>query len=277
MVMELTQEMRERWLIVLDELSYTGAIGPVVRASLDARFGSGKWVAANFFAGQVQSRREAIRLYEDAYYEHLKAHPDVLEWLVETASDVYDLAESNVESGDDYGKQECQATHLQDIAIRRALKRLGRRFEGDHLVRIRDRASEGYRLQPGLVPFHRLDLLRRDGQVQRWRNKGGQWWADNSIEDFYQNTKALLVMPESLVAAPDVAGNGEIFLRQTKQHYYRSDLKNLRLLHYFPGRFVRSLVSGKDKSHRRLRGAKPEPYLALAVELSSYQSQAAGG
>ncbi|MFC1731984.1 hypothetical protein ACFL6I_16820 [candidate division KSB1 bacterium] len=39
-------------------------------------------------------------------------------------SEVYDIHPSNVESGLDYSNQECDATHLQDISVRRALTRI---------------------------------------------------------------------------------------------------------------------------------------------------------
>lgn len=104
-------------------------------------------------------RDEALTLYEEAYFQHFTSNPDDLDWICETASDVYDIAPSNIESGLDCHKQECRAIHLRDIAVRRCLERLGRTFEGDHLVQIRGHDSEGFRLNPGQVPFHDADAM----------------------------------------------------------------------------------------------------------------------
>jgi nicotinate-nucleotide adenylyltransferase len=107
--------------------------------------------------------------------------------LCATASDVYDIQPSNVESGLDYHKQECTATHLQDIAVRRVLVRLGRSFKGDHLVQIRGHESEGYRLNPGKVPFHEPESIIEPTFAP------GRWWDAHSVEDFWQSNKVLEV------------------------------------------------------------------------------------
>ena len=74
---------------------------------------------------------------------------------------------------------------MQDIAIRRTVLRLGRKFEGDHLVQIRGRDSEGAKYNPGFVPFHLLDMIVKPSLTG--------WWQENSIEDFYQSNKVLQV------------------------------------------------------------------------------------
>src|SRR5262249_45053712 len=91
------------------------------------------------------------------------------------------------ESGLDYHKQECPAIHLQDIAVRRCLKRLNRSFQGDHLVQIRGQDSEGFRLNPGKVPFHDPDGILRPSLAHE------AWWEEDSIEDFWQSNKILQV------------------------------------------------------------------------------------
>ena len=124
-------------------------------------------------------------LYEDAYHAHLQRSPAELEWLVQTASEVFDNSDSNVLSGLDYSVQEAPSTHLQDIALRRCLVRLGRHFEGDHLLEIRGRGSEGYRLNPGEVPFHRPELILHP--------QARSWWRPDSVESFWQSNKILQV------------------------------------------------------------------------------------
>ena len=58
------------------------------------------------FSGKIIAEDVAIQIYEDAYYEFFDTHRDKLEWLINTASDVYDTAPSNVQAGLDYKIQE---------------------------------------------------------------------------------------------------------------------------------------------------------------------------
>lgn len=151
----------------------------------DQKYGHGNWQIARAVNGRILADEASMLLYEDAYYEHLKRNGDVLEWLVSAASDVYDNAETNVKSALDYKIQENQSNHLQDVAIRRALVRLGTWFRGDHLVQVRGPETEGYRLMPGKVPFHMPYLIRNP------RHDG--WWEKDSVEDFWQANKVLIV------------------------------------------------------------------------------------
>ena len=112
-------------------------------------FDKGRWRLAYRWADRTLVYHDALQLYEDAYMAHLQSNPNLVEWICATASDVYDNAESNVESGLDYRIQETGATHLQDIAVRRCLMRLGRWFRGRKLLEIRGRQSEGGCLTQG--------------------------------------------------------------------------------------------------------------------------------
>lgn len=131
--------------------------------------------------------RSGIQLYEDAYFEILKNDFELLTWLLHTASDVYDSAPSNVLARFDYSHQEVEGAvqHWQDVSVRRVLRRLGVWFQGDHAVEIRGHASEGYRLNPGKLPFHRPELIVSPRQYG--------WWDKNSIEDFSVSNVAIQV------------------------------------------------------------------------------------
>lgn len=185
--------------IVKGPAGYAGARRDALVRANDKAFGPGQWAIAYQWGERVVDRAFALGLYEDAYVEHLRATPGDLEWLLETASNVYDTAESNVASGLDYAVQETAATHLQDIAVRRAVARLGRTFGGTRLVQIRGHESEGYRLNPGRVPFHHPDKIRRDDAAPPLP---GDWCLPDSIEAFWQLNKVLVVSPD---AAPPVA------------------------------------------------------------------------
>lgn len=163
-------------------------------------FDRGRWGQRWRFGGTALDRALAIGQYEEAYLRFLRDQPEVLDWLCRTASDVYDNAPSNVHSGFDYSVQEKDATHLQDIAVRRCLVRLGRRFDGDHLVEIRGRASEGYRLNPGQVPFRCPEAIQ---PLRAWTRA---WWLPASVEAFWQHNKLLVVEPQALALRPLLLG-----------------------------------------------------------------------
>lgn len=153
-------------------------------AGWNAEYGEDGWKVAYEVEGRIFARDAVLMLYEDAYYEYLKATPDVLDWLCETGSDVYDNAPSNTGSGFDYGIQETSSNHVQDISLRRALLRLGRWFQGDHPIEVRGSKSEGGHLSPGKLPFHRPEWIRQPRQTG--------WWRKDSIEDFYQSNKVVI-------------------------------------------------------------------------------------
>ena len=121
---------------------YVGKHRNELWAERDAKCGKGNWQAIWLVGGNYLEYEEACRLYEDAYFEYFKQRPELLEYLLEVALDVYDDDPSNVESGLDYSKRGDFRTHIQDIAIRNCLKRFGREFRGDGLIQIRDRIGD---------------------------------------------------------------------------------------------------------------------------------------
>lgn len=175
--------MGEAW-ITLGRIGYVGRLKGRVNALLTEVYGD-HWRIVHSVTGKALSNEAALQLYEDAYFYFWRDNSNTLEQLVRTASDVYDSAPSNVRSGTDYAKQETENTHLQDIAIRRVLQRLSRTFEGDRLVEIRGRDSEGYHLNPSNIPFHKPELILSP------RQKG--WWREGSVEDFWQSNKVVQI------------------------------------------------------------------------------------
>jgi ribonuclease Z len=154
---------------------------------LAAAFGT--YRIAHRWGDEIIPRSRALELYEQAYFEFLERNPELVDWLVHTAADVYDTRPENLRSGTDYFAQEDDGpTHLQDIAVRRCLLRLGTWFRGDHLVEIRGLRSEGYVLNPGVVPFHQAQMIT----VPEWE---ADWCTPGSIESFWQSNKVLLTAP----------------------------------------------------------------------------------
>jgi len=130
----------------------------------------------------------ACELYEEAYYRFLNSNPEVVQQLIQDAANVYDDNPSNIESGFDYNKQETVRTHLQDIAIRCALKRLGVWFQGKKLIQIRHDRGEhelSMTLSPGKVPFHMPDIFD-SSELEGW-------WDPGSVESLYQSFRVLQV------------------------------------------------------------------------------------
>jgi len=163
----------------------------------DSKFGKNNWRIVYEWGPLIIPRSEAIQLYEDGYYEFLKENPKTLDWLLSTASDVYDTAPSNVEAGFSYYKQETPNNHIHDVAIRRSVMRLGKWFKGDHLMHVRGPGTEGekLRLSPYLVPFHLPDMIY-EGEIKDYSGKGF-WWRElgieKSVEEFYQQNKILQI------------------------------------------------------------------------------------
>ncbi len=177
--------------IVLGRPGYAGKKKKLRRKELEEKFGSGNWKILHLVNNKLHSREEALEFYETSYSHYFKDAPEILEWLVTYAKDVYDTAPSNVESGFDYSIQETEAAHLHDIAIRRSLRKLEQKFQGDVLLEIRGEDSEGFILSPSQVPFYQPDLILKP------QLKG--WWNKNSIESFWQSNKVLLVKNDTLV------------------------------------------------------------------------------
>jgi hypothetical protein len=186
---------QEKWKLV-DNTSpgYVGQRRNDLWAERDGKYGKGNWQTIWLVRGNYLEYEEACRLYEDAYFEYFKKRPELLEYLLETASDVYDDDPSNVESGLDYSKRGEVRTHIQDIAIRNCVKRFGRDFKGNQLIQIRDRIGEhslSLALSPGQVPFHEPGIISDPDNLAEIRSKA--WWLPLSVEDFYQRGKRLVV------------------------------------------------------------------------------------
>lgn len=172
----------------IDRPGYFGRHRGERYALYDSQFGTGNWRLAWQLGEALGDVQVAAMLYEDAYMAFLSDNPTVLAELVRDAANVYDDAPTNVASHLDYAAQETNRTHLQDIAIRRCLVRLGCWFAGDQLIQIRDSLGEhrlSLTLSPGRVPFHRPELILQPELTG--------WWQPGSVEAFYQSNKLLQV------------------------------------------------------------------------------------
>jgi hypothetical protein len=246
------ENIMEKLVVIIGERGYAGKNKAQIRQSYDLMFGEDHWSKGHLVDTEVVSTDVLMKYYEDGYFHFLQQNSDVLEWLVNTASDVYDIDPSNVNSRLDYNIQECNATHLQDISVRRVLQRLGKKFAGDHLVQIRGHESEGYVLNPGRVPFHQPELILHSD------NKGN-WWEPDSIEAFYQHNKVLLVDPGKLVVTPEIeCPDGKLIYSRDKSTSYKP-LEDPHFLQAIKGKVVRRMAHEQEE-YKFLRNQETKSY-----------------
>jgi len=177
----------EEW-VTIERPHYLGKHRDEVFHEWDEKYGKGNWRLVWKVGETLVDFLGACALYEDAYFEFLRSHPEILNQLISEASNVYDDEPSNVESRFDYTKQETRLTHVQDIAIRRSLIRLGTWFHGKKLIRVRQEKGThplSVTLSPGRVPFHRKDLIMQPEILI--------WWHAGTVESFYQSNRLLQV------------------------------------------------------------------------------------
>jgi hypothetical protein len=184
--------------ITIERPGYFGKKRDEVYAGWDEKYGKGNWQLMWAWGKFILPKLEAYQIYEDSYYEFFKREPGKLEWLINTASDIYDTAPSNVEAPFNYEHQETPSTHLHDVSIRRSLRRLGVWFKGDHLMQVRWIGSEGFDINPGVIPFHRPEKIYR-GEIKDYTGGKSFWWKEGSLEDWYQKAKVLQVLEKILM------------------------------------------------------------------------------
>ena len=186
--------MSKQWVNVCNP-GYFGAGRDKKYREYDVIYGEGNWRIAWRAGSSTVDFLGACALYEEAYVCFFQKNPAVLYHLIYFARDVYDDAETNVLSGMDYTIQETSRTHIQDIAIRRAVAVLGKKFQGLMLIQIRDHEGKhqlSKTLSPGRVPFHKPQLILPAPPERR-----KPWWQPGSVEDFYQNNKVLQALIET--------------------------------------------------------------------------------
>jgi hypothetical protein len=176
------------WQTVERQPGYFGKRRDQVHRGYDERYGPGEWRIAFELGEGTVGLEWMLQIYEDAYFLFLLAQPEVLGRLVSEASEVFDDDIRNIESGCDYSIQQTGLNHYHDIALRRCLMRLGRRFRGASPIQIRDWKGDhslSLELSPGWVPF----------QFPEWVTAPlAGWWEPGSVEEAYQSLKVVQIM-----------------------------------------------------------------------------------
>jgi len=155
-------------------------------AGYDAKYGVGNWRIVHIVEGVAYEFVDACKLfYEESYYRYLKDRPADVDFIC-MFSECIDNAPSNIQSGCDYSIQESYSCHIQDIAVRNTLKRLGRWFtaEREEILIIRSSDTNGHRFGPGNIPFYDPALITQPEIRPGWANA-------KSVEAFYQSNKTL--------------------------------------------------------------------------------------
>jgi len=171
-------------------------------AALDAEFGQGNWRVRWCISLPAPHRIARLgfdfeyackNFYEMSYLAYLIFNSAELDYIC-SFEEVIDNGISNITSGFDYNKQESNATHIQDIAIRKVLKRLGLHFrpsksamiDPHKVLVVRGPDTSGGHLNPGQVPFIWPHLIEMPSMRPDWAKP----W---SVEDFWQSNKYIQV------------------------------------------------------------------------------------
>lgn len=183
--------MTDKWLN-LERPGYFGRKRDEKVAKLNEKYGAGwRLVWEVLIDGKpirsLEFEQACMAFYEHSYLLYLSGKPEEVDFAC-SFGECIDNAMTNIESGLDYTKQESYSTHIQDIALRNALRLLGRKFEGpkDKILVIRSKDSSGFRFGPGNVPFYDRQLITQPSMCPRWANLG-------SVEDFWQSNKWIQV------------------------------------------------------------------------------------
>jgi len=201
---------------------FSGASKAERSARLDERFGADGWRYAHVVRGRVVPVEVAILEYEEAYRQHLRAHPGLVAFLTARCGNVYDTEPSNVHDID-YLQPHTSMNHYQDISVRRVVAELvdhpewpdvvdtepgdaalldlasgnvltvprARGFRGDLLLQLRGPDSAGFVLNPAVVPVHDPALITTLPSRHEWYHVEG--CAHLSVEAFWQMSKVVEV------------------------------------------------------------------------------------
>lgn len=220
----------------LDELwipvgvpGFSGAAKAERHRILDERFGADGWRFAHVVRGRIVPFADAIVEYEAAYHHFLRAHRELVRFLVTECGNVYDDNVTNVHDAA-YEQPHTAMNHYQDISVRRVIASLiddpewpevtdtgteltdladldsgevhrvprARGFRGQGLLQIREPTSLGYCLNPAVVPVHDPALITTMPNHVSWYHAEG--CAHLSVEAFWQMSKVVEVRYDRFLA-----------------------------------------------------------------------------
>lgn len=148
-----------------------------------------EWIVGEGDRQKVYTFEKACPLlYERSYFDWFSRRHEDIDYVC-SFGECIDNSMTNMDSGTDYLHQEAKATHVQDIALRNVLKNLGRKFEGptNKILTIRGKDTNGFRFNPGQVPFFNPELITAPSLRQTWAQPG-------TVEDFWQSNKWIRIL-----------------------------------------------------------------------------------
>jgi len=178
---------------IVDRPGYFGHNRKKKEDEYDQKYGVGNWLEGweiifeNMMYPRIYSFEEAIIWYDLSYYNFLAQNKYLMDIVCEYG-ECYDNDPSNVQCGLVHDPKS-YPRHLQDVSVRRAMKRLGVSFNGpkDMLLQIRGLETNGYFLNPGRVPFCDKGVINKETSPARpWVNEG-------TVEEFWQRNKVIVV------------------------------------------------------------------------------------
>jgi len=226
---ELQAHLNRLWVPV-GTPGFAGSQKRSRKEAMDERFGPDGWRIGHYVRGEIVPQSVAIREYEESYRVYLRQRPALVDWLINTAGNVYDDNVTNV-FDDDYKQPHTQMNHYQDISVRRVIAELvddpdwpqvnatpveeldlvdlkdgqvhrsprANGFRGAYLVQIREPDSPGFPLNPAVVPVHDPALIITDPRRERgWYLTEG--CGHLSVEAFWQMSKVIEVRYDRFLA-----------------------------------------------------------------------------
>lgn len=187
-----SEEFHQEWEVI-ERPGYLGETRDARFAEWNEAFGEGNW-DFRWFDGPwaVLWFENMCALYARSYLVFLRTHKDILDELRKVASDVFCYVSQEMVAGLDYSLcQETKRTHIADIAIRDAMKKLGEEFAGEKPLQILGRGAQsglGKILSPGNVPF--CD----PGSIKKPELRGS--WLHGSVASYYHSNRHLVARRE---------------------------------------------------------------------------------
>jgi hypothetical protein len=129
---------------------------------LNTKVGKGNWWWGFRTDKNLYSWQLGMQFYEDAYWSFFRKNISALKETV-SYDNVFVLTGNDIEAGLDYNKQVDRTEHLEDIAVRRSLRRLGVWFKGENLYKIERNSF----LCSKNIDFH-LPHLLKTGEKTIW-------------------------------------------------------------------------------------------------------------
>jgi hypothetical protein len=174
----------KQWIII-DRPGMFGKSRDRKISGYNSKYGQGNWRLVWCVDEVFYEFVEACYFYELSYIEYLKDKSDLIDYIC-GFKEVIDNSMTNIQSGMDYSIQESASTHIQDIAVRRAIHHFGRTFDpnSNRILEVRSNKSSGAQFSPGKIPFFDPSKIHLPSIGPRWANK-------NSVEDFWQSNKYL--------------------------------------------------------------------------------------